>query len=72
MCKPVAFPAIGQMALLIAVWSIVSTNTAFAQAGAWTSKTRMPTARSALTSAVIDGKKRFRALEATDLRQPGK
>jgi N-acetylneuraminic acid mutarotase len=54
MGKSTACIAIRDVALLIAASSIVSTG--FAQNGVWTTKTSMPTPRSALASAVVDGK----------------
>jgi len=56
MCKSDAFIAMRGLALLVAALSMVSTSTSFAQGGAWTSKANMPTARSVLTSSVVDEK----------------
>ena len=44
------------MALLIAALGLLSTSPGFAQGGAWTKKANLPTARSALASAVVGGK----------------
>lgn len=42
--------------LLVAILSVVSMSPVFAQNGAWTNKAALPSARSALASAVVDGK----------------